>query len=103
MPRRRKQLGSEHDTHARQLVVARNAIRTAVKIANAKLDAGGCGLADAELRRGMYFEGQAAVHFDATEPMLAQGGFRDSTEARELNEVTKRFRAVCVRDRIKKA
>jgi len=100
--RRRKQLGSEHNVHARQLIVTRNAVRTSVQISNAKLDAGDCARADAELRRGTYFEGQAAVHFDATEPMLAQGGFRDSNEARALNDATRRFRAVCVRDRIKK-
>lgn len=100
--RHRKQLGSERDVHARQLVVARNAIRTSVQIINAKLNAGDCARADAELRRGTYFEGQAAVHFDATEPMLAQGAFRDSSEARALAETAQRFRAVCVRDRIKK-
>lgn len=73
-----------------------------VKSINATLDAGNCARADAELRRGTYFEGQAAVHFDATEPMLAQGEFQNSSEARALAEAAKRFRAVCVRDRVKK-
>jgi len=102
MPRRRTRLGSSEDVHARQLVVARNAMRSSVQVVRMKLDAGDCARADAELRRATYFEGQAAVHFDASMPLVAQGAFRDSTEVRELSEATNRFRAVCVRDRIKK-
>lgn len=103
MPRkRRKNLGSDESVHARELVVSRNAIRSSVRAANAKLDVGDCVRADSELRRATYFEGQANVHHDASTPFVAAGYFRDSTEARELNEATRRFRAVCVRDRIKK-
>lgn len=102
MPRRRARLGSDESVHTRALVVSRNAIRSSVRAVNAKLDAGDCTRADIELRRATYFDGQANVHHDASMPYVAAGSFRDSTEARELTEATKRFRAVCVRDRIKK-
>lgn len=102
MAKRRTRFGSAEDVHARSLVVARNAIRSAVKTVNDKLNTGDCARADDALRRATYFEGQAAAHFDASMPYVATGSFRDSIEARELSEAAKHFRTVCVRDRIKK-
>jgi len=99
---RHAHFGSAEDTHARSLVVARNAVRSATKGIAAALTTGNCARADTELRRATYFEGQAAVHYDASMPYLAQGAFRDSLEARELDEAAKHFRVACVRDRIKK-
>lgn len=98
-----RRLGSAEDQHTRELHTARNAVRSATQTANTKLTANDCSRADDALRRATYFEGVAATHFDASMPYVAAGGFRDSTEARELSEATKRFRAACVRDRIKKA
>lgn len=98
----RRQFGGSTEQHAVELTRSRNELRRLVKSTDYDLDAGDCSGAESTLLHAAIFAGRSAVHFDATSPYVATGGFTRQPEFEELQQVNKRFRAVCVRGRIKK-